>query len=189
MEQRVSVPLLTAAAAGNVEAVHMLLQHANVNLEERDSRNIPPFLVAAENGHLGVLELLLQAGCSVDAINGGQRTALMLASRNGHAAAVGRLLRLIPHSKEDEEQQLLQPGGAGGVMRVCCIDRSGGTALMHAAFYGFVKVVRLLLSHPAEAACATMVDDFGWTASRTQLGMAMPMWCSCSCKLCQLSRP
>ena len=85
--------------------------------------------VAAEHGHVGAVQLLLEYGAAVDATASDGITALMHAAYKGHEA----VLRL-----------LLKEGAT-----VDAKASSGKTALMLAAGSGQIGAVRLLLKHGA----------------------------------------
>jgi ankyrin repeat protein len=104
-------------------------------IDEINSRTDPrtSLMVAAEKGHLGVVNILLKHGADANLaeslISG--FTALIYAAKKGYAEVVKRLLEYkdiqINHS-----------------------DKNNMTALMHAANEGHDSIVRLLLSKGAE---------------------------------------
>ena len=61
-------------------------------LDVQDSVGATPLMLAAQNGHAGVAELLLELGASAGIVDGEERTALHYAARNGDAAVVRTLL-------------------------------------------------------------------------------------------------
>ncbi|KAH0522614.1 hypothetical protein TsFJ059_006437 [Trichoderma semiorbis] len=65
---------------------------SKVDVKARDSRGETALHLAAQQGHLDVLRLLLQAAADVDAANGRGETPLIRAARNGHTALVESLL-------------------------------------------------------------------------------------------------
>jgi hypothetical protein len=94
--------------------------------------------LAAENGHLDVVSLLLSAGASCDL---GGKPALMCAATRGH---------------DDVVRSLLSAGAT-----INATDQNGQTALIWATAYGRSEVVRTLLSHGADK---SVTDSFGNTA-------------------------
>lgn len=91
----------------------------------------PPLLLAAGNGHLAVVKLLLTEGARVDARNVCGETPLIRAAHNGHWFVVEHLL----------------DAGAD----INAIDLGDNTALHWAAMRGHVEIVQLLLKRGADA--------------------------------------
>lgn len=129
--------LQSAAELGNVAAVRSFLRTEPEKLERRkgggkDTKT--SLMLAATNGHVEVVKLLLAAGAMVDAINythhpsvnGAFKTALHMAAESGHAEVV----------------QLLLAAGAYIDLR----DQHGYSALHFAALNGHVVVAELLLA-------------------------------------------
>ncbi|XP_045211375.2 ankyrin repeat and SOCS box protein 13-like [Mercenaria mercenaria] len=85
--------------------------------------------MAATNGHLDCLTLLLEHKVSVHARNGSEETALMLAAQGDHVTLVSKLLER----------------GANVHDQNCM----GYTALMKACEFGHIRTVELLLKHGA----------------------------------------
>lgn len=123
----------------------VLLALAGCGAEPPDSGlgdDIPPLLIAAEQGDLPGIEALLQKRPLADVRDSCDWTPLMKAALNGHTEAVARLL---------------EAGAA-----VDARDKGGYTALLLAASNDHAGVVRMLLEQGA------MVDHQeltkGWTA-------------------------
>jgi ankyrin repeat protein len=128
------IHFLDAADQGDVEAVGRMLA-AGVEVNTLDDRRLPrnrtALMHAARNGHLDVVEALLEAGAKVDlkdrgfgvALPGGN-TALLLAMRNKHVRVARTLLQ------------------AGADPKVKSGDM---TVFGQAAYLGDVQLVRLLL--------------------------------------------
>ena len=74
----------TGPSMSNV--VRLLLKHgADVNARtDKDKGHSTPLHIAAENGRLEVVHVLLQHGANVGAKDGSGRTALQIASDTGH---------------------------------------------------------------------------------------------------------
>ena len=92
-------------------------------------------VVAAKNGHLEVVRLLLEAGANKDAANRFGDTALMIAIKNGSR----KVVQLLTDAGADKD-------AAKGL---------GAAALMIAAESGHLEVVRLLLEAGADKDAAT----------------------------------
>jgi ankyrin repeat protein len=128
-----------------------------------------PLLQAAQKGDSRTLEALLSQGADPNQKDAGGLTALILSARAGSAPAVQGLLRYgadpnlgggvhgwtplmhAIHKNRLSAAQALLDGGA----QVDARGRSGETALMMAAGYGYTPLVELLLQHGANARATT----------------------------------
>ncbi|EFO61444.1 Kinase, NEK [Giardia lamblia P15] len=131
-------PLMVAAAHGDVDLVHELVEHSH-GLSTR--RKETALMIAVKEGSLPCVRLLAKAEAKKQDTNG--TTALMLAAilRNHSIAEV-----LIPFE--------------AGIQ-----DVNGVTALMIAAQLGDVDMVRLLVNHEATLQTnSDCIDGAGWTA-------------------------
>ena len=100
--------------------------------------------LAAQQGHIGVVEVLLDRGANIDATTGHNETALYLATREGHIDVV---------------KALLDRGTA-----VYTTAEMKWTALHEAAEQGHIKVVKVPVLLDRDAAIDAMTDIDGWTA-------------------------
>ena len=117
--------LFNAVQYGDTIRVEELLKEVNINTADRDGKT--PLCVAAWNGHLNVVKLLLKnIRTDVNKSDMVGRTPLHLASHRGHGEIVEALLK-------------------DNRIRVNMADREGFTPLIEAAFSGMVEVVRHLL--------------------------------------------
>lgn len=113
-----------------VEKVLTLAKQRNLNLpldlnyEARE--NNTALMLAAKNGHLSTIEILLKNGASLHAKNPKEETALMLAAKNGRAQAI----------------KILLAAGAD----INAKNNEGDNALILAAKNGHVNVVEILLA-------------------------------------------
>jgi hypothetical protein len=122
-------PLLWAAERGYTSVVRLFIARFNVDISFKDTVGRTAFQLAAEKGHLTVVERLLQENADVDAAAGeyGGTTALQAAAGGGHLAVVERLL-----------QENADVNTAAGYR--------GRTALQAAAEGGHLAIVELLES-------------------------------------------
>ena len=119
-----------AAMRGNQEAVRSLLDRkADVNAPQLDGTTALHWAVEADD--LELADLLILRGANVSAANRDGATPLLLASVNGKAAMIERLL-----------QAGADPNAA--------LSRYGDTALMLAARTGNRDAIKVLLDHGAQ---------------------------------------
>jgi ankyrin repeat protein len=121
-------PLLWAAERGYTSVVQLFIARFNVDISFKDTVGRTAIQLAAEKGHLAVVERLLQENADVNAREDGGRTALQAAAGGGHLAVVERLL-----------QENADVNAAAGEYR-------GRTALQAAAEGGHLAIVELLES-------------------------------------------
>eukprot|EP00438_Fugacium_kawagutii_P014931 Skav215671 [mRNA] locus=scaffold310:174339:175472:- [translate_table: standard] len=81
-----------AAEAGRVDMVLRLLENKACCDQPLTSLRVRPLHLAAQNGHLKVVQVLLEAGAREDAAMADGKTALFLAEVNGHLDIVSFLL-------------------------------------------------------------------------------------------------
>ncbi len=135
--------------------------------------NVADFGDAALSGKLDTVRQALDSGVDVNATDEQRRTALMLASFNGHTPvvqflltqnaavdnrdALGRTALMFGATGANEETvRLLLKAGA----EINAVDSSEGfTALMHAAAEGQLSVVQILLKHQADPAIRDVDGD------------------------------
>jgi uncharacterized protein len=129
-----------AASHGDLELARMLLvAGANVRATTRINGYTPLFLAARE-GNAAIVAALVEAGADPKAVSSTGSTPLMLAAGAGNAGAVERLL------------------DAG--VEIDAKERARGqTALMFAAAYNRVEVVKLLARRGANVAMTSKVVD------------------------------
>src|SRR5579863_2579565 len=119
-----------AAMRGDKTAVRTLLQQkADVNAPQVDGTTALHWAVEANDSELA--DLLLRDGAKASAANKAGATPLLLATQNGNAAMIGRLL-------------------TAGADPNAPLTKTGDTALMMAARTGKADAVKVLLDHKAQ---------------------------------------
>uniref|UniRef100_A0A673ATL0 Ankyrin repeat domain 52 n=1 Tax=Sphaeramia orbicularis TaxID=375764 RepID=A0A673ATL0_9TELE len=165
-------PLVQAIFNRNAEEVEFLLNH-----NEDDQEQSTPLHAAAYLGDVQVMDLLITSGASVNAEDQGLLSPLHRAAASRNERAVELLLE---HEAEVNVRDkfwhtplhMAAANWATGcavalishMSNVDAVDRSGRTPLVHryiALLSGHMEVVKLLLSHSADAMCK---DKCGYTS-------------------------
>lgn len=162
-----------SAKNGLVKMMTRLIANQKEPTNSKDSEGRTPIHLAAENGHLKVVELLIKSDAEVDSTDDDGLTALMQAAAAGHADVVQSLINAKADvSKKDLSGQsaLHQAAwvGADEVVDVLLSTRDGSdvktqtgyTPLHAAAWNGHASVVKRLLVRGADVNAA---DSDGWT--------------------------
>ena len=119
-----------AAMTGNKETLRSLLQRkANVNAAQIDGTTGLHWAIRADD--LETAELLIGAGANVSAPNRAGATPMLLATINGNAAMIEKLV-------------------AAGADPNAALTKTGDTALMMASRTGKIEAVKALLDHSAQ---------------------------------------
>ncbi|KAK4182741.1 ankyrin repeat-containing domain protein [Podospora australis] len=151
-----------AAAKGEVEALRFLIQKGSEIEALCGDLQSTPLSIAAENGHHGVVELLLDAGATVDSTNLERQTPLHLSVYEGHELVVRLLLAKganVERAGENEHTPLMVAAhrGHAAIVRVLLANGAdhsasaeGWSAFSLAAFDGHEAIVKLLLNSGAD---------------------------------------
>ncbi len=129
----------------NVKLLHLLSLGYSPNQRfSEGGTGSTPLHIAASEGHVLTLHLLVQAGAELDTMDSEQNTALMLASTRGRAEAVRYLLR------------------AGADLTLAGDD--GMTCLHLATQNGFLEVAHIILNQTnLPRNFLNTQDEGGWT--------------------------
>ncbi len=155
-------PLQTAARDGHHKTVTLMIQAgANFKAYMKGPRLEHPLMLAAANGHAITITSLL--AMQIDGIDSGLKgrhnvSPLLLAARKGHLDAVKVLIEDAWVACVLEDGEEVTPREAA---RQIVLDRKtdyGMTALMAAAQFGSLEVVKALVDAGASWKCTTDID-------------------------------
>jgi len=107
------------------EAVRYLLEQGSKISKGARKTKLAPLHVAAQQGHLDIVKILLTAKATVDALDGKKRTPLMLAVMNGHLKVASYLMHM----------------GAN----FDAVDSSSNSVAHYAAAYGWEHILEYLI--------------------------------------------
>ena len=124
-------PLNWAASEGKEEAISLLTQHPDTDINKPDNDGKSPLASASENGQTKAVRLLLQKGALVDHTDKELKTPLALAAARGHKVVAKFLLK--------------------NNANINAQDHKGNTPLGLAAENDHDAVVRFLLESGADA--------------------------------------
>ncbi|XP_070570828.1 ankyrin-3-like isoform X3 [Ptychodera flava] len=150
-KQIVTPELFECAANGNANRLFCVLEEGD-NVNPLTGAGDWPLMVAVENGHLDIIQLLYERGGDVSRRHPSTNaTVLHVASARGHIQVVIFLLNIC------RRDGLLGPGKGDNIsfyqeLDINAMNNSGQTALQMAAAKGFSKVVRALLMRGASSA-------------------------------------
>ena len=139
---RLDGELREAAWANDIDRARRLIA-AGADVNAKDQTEQSAYLITTSEGHLELLELTLDAGGDVGALDSYNGTGLIRAADRGHAAVCGRLVR-------------------AGVSRDH-VNRLGWTALHEAIILGdgsdrYVDTVRVLVAAGADLTLPSQQD-------------------------------
>ena len=152
--------LCAAATHGHHGVVLSLLAHgAGLNVDSDEPFRDRPLYAAAENGHIEIVAILLQAGAEVNHCGTHRGTTIRVAAEKGYDQIVELLLRAGSRVDEADEVHLLTPLMAAldaGHLRIAkrlieseasvtVVDGHGVTALERAAEYDHINLLELML--------------------------------------------
>uniref|UniRef100_A0A1I8FPS8 ANK_REP_REGION domain-containing protein n=1 Tax=Macrostomum lignano TaxID=282301 RepID=A0A1I8FPS8_9PLAT len=123
----------------NRQVLQALLDHPAVRdariIDESDAANNSPLHVACRNGHVDIVELLLENGADAEAKNEDEETPMHLAAQAGHLQVVRRLLKINLSLAFDEDEDSNTPmhmAALAGQARICQLLIEEGKADVNA---------------------------------------------------------
>jgi serine/threonine-protein phosphatase 6 regulatory ankyrin repeat subunit B len=148
---RITTKVHTITEDGRVEVTEepMLLEKGADAVQMRTDYSCTPVIVAAQNGHVEVVRVLLEHGAKVNSARSNGGTALMVAAEKGHPETV---------------RLLLEKGAAQNR-----VTHNGDTALLIATHNGHEQVVRVLLEGGAAANQASTISLLGSPAGTVRV--------------------
>ena len=141
-----TTPFLLAAREGKLEMAKFLLEKG-AELRTIGNDGFTALHEAADRGHVGIVEFLIQCGLSVDSRENHDATPLLLCSQ----------AEFVSQERYAAVARALLARGAD----VHAVTRQGQTALHRAAFSGHPQVMEVLLAAGAKLSAR---DDEGKTA-------------------------
>ena len=158
-------PLLASADSGHTDVCELLLRKGRANIEDITPDGSTALNIAAGEGFVSTVELLLSEGANVSTKDNEGFTPLLIAAKNGHAKVCELLLGTDKADVKETGPHGYTPllaAASNGHTEVCelLIEKGktnieetwlgrGCTALIQAALRGHAKTVALLLSKGA----------------------------------------
>lgn len=126
--------LFNAARTGDYDKCVRLIDttgtDGGVNINEKDYKGDSPIIIASQNGHVDIVDLLLSKGANANDEDVNGKSSVIYASESGHVNVVELLLSkgASIHKRDNDD---------------------GLSSIISASYYGHVNVVELLLSKGA----------------------------------------
>lgn len=160
---RLELSLLDGARTNNVAQVQTALKVHKVNVNTRNNLDRTALHWAAANGHLNIVQILLQAKADVSFVDKYGMTALMWAACNGHVVIVEALMKAgavatvvnrqglnaVHCAAMNAHDDVINSIGTSVDINTFCKDDL--TALHIAAEKGYINVVNQLLTLKCDA--------------------------------------
>lgn len=142
-QHKINAQLYAATMAGRYAEVAQLIDmganlhlKSGINIHLHDNNENSPLHIAARNGNLNIVKLLIKKGSKVDVRNRRKQTPLHWAAHNGHPEIVDYLI-------------------AEGA-NVDAVEDEGGTPLSWVAYVGHLEIVKQLVDYGSNIQSADM---------------------------------
>ncbi|XP_048246396.1 ankyrin repeat domain-containing protein 17-like [Haliotis rufescens] len=153
--------LHVASNGGSVRIVKRILSRNVADKDSSGNNGVTPIMVAAENGHKNVFDLLVNKGCSLTTVDDSGRNILHCACVGGNVQIVEYIISQgsVDLTRKDKEGQtpimLAAENGHKNVFdlmvkkrcNLSTVDDSGGNILHCACVGGNVQIVEYIISH------------------------------------------
>ncbi len=136
-----------------IEVMNQINQGVEVNAQNLFAGGYTPLMLAAQGGHLDVVQLLIENGADVNARNLAGVTALMEASRGGF----DRIVELLLKNGAEVNVKIESKWGTRKL--------NGTTALMLAATAGHLNIVSMLIKYGADLNARTSQGATAWSGA------------------------
>lgn len=156
-------PLSWCAENDQEEALKILLYDKGTDANSKDGNGRTPLSLSSQNGHIRVVETLLQHNADANLKDGNGRTPLSYSSENGCSYVAEMLLQhnADANLKDDNGRTPLSLGSENGKTEVVKVllrynvdanskDGSGRTSLSRSAENGHEEVINVLLYYKAD---------------------------------------
>lgn len=156
-------PLSWCAENDQEEALKRLLDDKGIDANSKDGNGRTPLSLSSQNGHVRVVETLLQHNADANLKDDNGRTPLSYSSENGASEVAEMLLQhnAIANLKDDNGRTPLSLGSENGKTEVVkellryhvdanSKDGSGRTSLSRSAENGHEEVINVLLDYKAD---------------------------------------
>jgi ankyrin repeat protein len=154
--------LVGAAKAGSYQVIEYLIDTELAKVDATDQDEFTPLQCAAENGHLAIVQLLLQRGANPNKADDYNRTPLYFAAQEKHEAIVNELLanQALPNISNSDCETPLHVAADSGQLNIALLllengadpnstNINGCSPLHLAVNKGYLEIAQALLGKGA----------------------------------------